>query len=43
MNKTHYIRRSHEQGNYEVTPTYSGIGGLQPGEHIVDPGEELVH
>ena len=23
MNKTHYERRSHEQGNYEITPTYT--------------------
>lgn len=22
MDKTHYERRSHEQGNYEITPTY---------------------
>ena len=24
MDKTHYERRSHEQGNYEITPTYKG-------------------
>lgn len=24
MDKTHYERRSHEQGNYEITPTYQG-------------------
>lgn len=23
MDKTHYERRSHEQGNYEMTPTYT--------------------
>lgn len=23
MDKTHYERRSHEQGNYEITPTYT--------------------
>ena len=25
MDKTHYERRSHEQGNYEITPTYEGV------------------
>ncbi len=25
MDKTHYERRSHEQGNYEITPTYKGV------------------
>jgi len=25
MDKTHYERRSHEQGNYEITPTYPGL------------------
>lgn len=24
MDKTHYERRSHEQGNYEIIPTYKG-------------------
>lgn len=23
MDKTHYERRSHEQGNYEIIPTYT--------------------
>lgn len=27
MNKTHYERRSHEQGNYEITPSYGTSGG----------------
>ena len=33
MNKTHYERRSHEQGNYEITPTYTD----QSEEFIVAP------
>lgn len=35
MDKTHYERRSHEQGNYEIIPTYKGL------EPIVGPGSEV--
>lgn len=31
MDKTHYERRSHEQGNYEITPTYTGSTSEEPG------------
>lgn len=42
MNKTHYERRSHEQGNYEITPTYSDDTASptipHPGDVVVTPG-----
>lgn len=33
MDKTHYERRSHEQGNYEIIPFYGGkIAPVTPSE-----------
>lgn len=38
MDKTHYERRSHEQGNYEITPTYTGSTSEEPTVVPVNPG-----
>lgn len=40
MNKTHYERRSHEQGNYEITPTYTGTVSEEPVVVPVNPDED---
>ena len=34
LKQNHYIRRSHEQGNYEIIPTYT-YQSKEPGEEVI--------